>query len=147
MGDHQDIFLIYGFYFEVFREASRPVHPSKSSFNTPSFGEYRPLFRSDLHRYIHSFSVFNLDEFFKSSTIPCVSTASAQRWILHFCRLINMTAAHSVVNICGVHTNSKQIPHDIGYYMAFATFRFFPPSIPRSSFLFDVFTLWESIKP
>jgi len=46
-----------------------------------------------------------------------------------------------------VNNDRKQIAHNIGYNMVFAAFRFFPPSMPRSSAAAVVLTLCESINP
>ena len=49
------------------------------------------------------------------------------------------------MNIGGMNDYSKQMPHDIRYDVPLSAFRFFPPSMPRSSAAPVVFTLCESI--
>ena len=56
-----------------------------------------------------------------------------------------MDSGDRVMNIRGVNDNAKDISHRIGYDMAFSSFRFFPPSYPRSSPEPTVFTLCESM--
>ena len=56
-----------------------------------------------------------------------------------------VNAGNRVMNVRGVNDNAKNIPQRIGYDMPFSSFRFFPPSNPRSSPAPTVFTLCESM--
>ena len=56
-----------------------------------------------------------------------------------------VNAGNRVMNVRGVNDNAKKIAHRIGYDMSFSSFRFFPPSYPRSSPEPTVFTLCESM--
>ena len=46
-----------------------------------------------------------------------------------------------VMNVGSMNYHRQQIPHGIHYDVPFSAFRFFPPSIPRSSLAATVFTL------
>ena len=62
-------------------------------------------------------------------------------------RLRRENARFGVVEIGGMNHDSKQIAHHVDDNMSFASFCFFPPSMPRCSLAATVLTLWESMMP
>ena len=82
----------------------------------------------------------------KSAFISFIYTGTFDIRVLVYYRLVHMTATHCIVKISRMNFHGQKIPHDIGGYVAFASFRFFPPSMPRSSADDVVLTLWESIR-
>ena len=131
--------------FIIFTEASGVVEPGESTFHHPTPGKFLPLVRLDFLRNINIKVKLFLDIGDKSPSIPGVSAKSLKRRILLISLLCGKYPAFCIVNIGGMNDNRQQTTQHIHYDVPLSAFRFFPPSIPRSSLAATVFTLWESM--
>ena len=131
--------------FIIFTEASGVVEPGESTFHDPAPRKFFPLVRLDFFRNIN----ITVKLFFhigdKSTPISSVCTEFLDRRI----SLISLPGGgyptFCIVNIGGMNDNRQQTTQHIHYNVPLSAFRFFPPSIPRSSLAATVFTLWESM--
>jgi len=131
--------------FIVFAQTAGMVEPAQRAFDNPpprqDFPRVRGVFFGNFHAHEQSSVHFPN----KGSAIAVIRAKLLYgRPALE--RLDGrIDSGDRVMNIRGVNDNAKDIPHRIGYDMAFSSFRFFPPSYPRSSPGPSVFTLCESM--
>lgn len=141
MGDHNHSHSRRDRNFIVFAEASGMVEPGKGTLNDPAPRELFPLMRFDPFRYVHIKAKFLPDIGHKSPSIACVSTELLNRRIVLTGRSCGKNPRLRIMNIGGMDDYRQQIPQCIYNDVSFPPFRFFPPSIPRSSLAATVFTL------
>ena len=131
--------------FIVFAEAARMVKPAQRAFDNPSPGKDFPLMRGAFFWNFHAHEQSPVHFPNKSPAIPVIR-AEFQNCRPALERLdCRIDSGDRVMNVRGVNGNAKDIAHRIGYDMPFPSFRFFPPSYPRSSPEPSVFTLCESM--
>ncbi len=147
MGDLEHCFSRGDRDFIVLAKAARMVGPAKGTLDDPAPRKLFPFVRLDLFRYIDPHVKFLLQFPYKSAAIACVGAKPLNARILFYRFADRENARSGVVYICRVDRYGQQISHDIDYDMPLATFRFFPPSIPRSSLPATVLTLCESTSP
>ena len=130
--------------FKIFTETPGMVKPRESTFHHPAPGKLLPLMGLDFLRNINSKTklLFHLRD--KSTAISGVCTEFLDRRISLICSLRSSYPAFCIMNIGGMDMNRQQTTKHIYYNVPLSAFRFFPPSIPRSSLADTVFTLWES---
>ena len=141
VGDFNDSFGRINGNLIIFAEAARMVKPTESALNNPPPWKFFPLARLDFLRNVHANTKDFINIHNKSAAITRVSTEFLDRRISLERKQRWLYACYSVVDICGMHDNRKQISHDIYDYMPLSAFRFFPPSMPRSSLAAVVLTL------
>ena len=131
--------------FIVFAEASGMVEPGKCTFHHPAPRELLPLMRFDFLRNIHIKVELLLHIRNKSAPIAGIRTKLLDRRIPLMCPFSSSYPAFCVMNISGMNNDRQQTAKHIHYDVPLSAFRFFPPSIPRSSLAATVLTLWESM--
>ena len=129
----------------IFAEASGMVEPGEGTFDHPSPRELFPLMRFDFFRNINVKAELTLRIRNKSATISSICTELLDRRIPLIPWFRSKYPAFCVMNISGMNHNRQQAAQHIHYDVPLPAFRFFPPSIPRSSLAATVFTLWESM--
>ena len=131
--------------FIIFTETPGVVEPRESTFHYPAPGKFFPLVRLDFFRNIDLKAKLFLHIRNKSTPIPGVCAEFLDRRISCMSLSGGRYPTFCVVNISGMNGNRQQTAQHIHYDMPLSAFRFFPPSIPRSSLAATVFTLWESM--
>ena len=129
----------------IFTEPSGMIEPREGALNNPAPRKFLPLVRFDLLRNINAetkllFCIRN-----KSTSISSVCTDLLDRWAAFISPFCGGYPTLCVMNISGMNHNRQQTAQHIHYDVPLSAFRFFPPSIPRSSLAATVFTLWESM--
>ena len=131
--------------FIVFTQTAGVVEPAQRAFDNPTprrdFSFVRLTFFGDFHAHEQS-SVYFMNKY---SAIAVVRAEFLNGWPALKGLYRHVNAGNRVMNVRGVNDNAKNIPQRIGYDMPFSSFRFFPPSNPRSSPAPTVFTLCESM--
>ena len=95
---------------------------------------------------IHLYVVKCFKSISKMFSVSVVCTDSDNWWVVKKCFFKWEYSAFCVMDIYSVNMNSEEISHSICNYVPFSSFRFFPPSNPRFSLLYTVFTFCESIR-
>ena len=131
--------------FIIFAETSGVVKPGESTFHHPAPGKFFPLVRLNFLRNINHKAKLFLHIRDKSTPISSVCTEFLDRWIPLISSLGGRYPTFCVMNVGGMNGNRQQTAQHIHYNVPLSAFRFFPPSIPRSSLAATVFTLWESM--
>ena len=129
----------------IFAETSGMVEPGEGTFDHPSPRELFPLMRFDFFRNINVKAELTLRIRNKSATISSICTELLDRRIPTIPSFRSKYPAFCVMNIGSMNHNRQQTTQHIHYDVPLPAFRFFPPSIPRSSLAATVFTLWESM--
>ena len=129
----------------IFAEASGMVEPGEGTFDHPSPRELFPLMRFDFFRNINVKVKLTLRIRNKSATISSICTELLDRRIPPIPSFRSKYPTFCVMNIGSMNHNRQQTAQHIHYDVPLSAFRFFPPSIPRSSLAATVFTLWESM--
>ena len=131
--------------FIVFAQAAGMVEPADSTLNNPSPRQDFPFMKFAFFRNFYAHKQSSVHFMNKCSAIAVVRAKFLNGWpaLKGLYRRVN--AGNRVMNVRGVNDNAKKIAHGIGYNMPFSSFRFFPPSNPRSSPEPAVFTLCESM--
>ena len=129
----------------IFAETSGMVEPGEGTFDHPSPRELFPLMRFDFFRNINVKAELTLRIRNKSATISSICTELLDRRIPPIPSFRSEYPAFCVMNIGSMNHNRQQTAQHIHYDVPLSAFRFFPPSIPRSSLAATVFTLWESM--
>ena len=129
----------------IFAETSGMVEPGEGTFDHPSPRELFPLMRFDFFRNINVKAELTLRIRNKSATISSICTELLDRRIPPIPSFRSKYPAFCVMNIGSMNHNRQQTAQHIHYNVPLPAFRFFPPSIPRSSLAATVFTLWESM--
>ena len=117
----------------IFAKAAGMVHPSESAFRYPTPAELFPCVRFDFFGNIHVNARNFADFRYKSTFISYVAAKALNGGILPVRRFCHANPGHRVMNVRRMDDNHKDISHNIRYDMPLSPFRFFPPSIPRSS--------------
>ena len=130
--------------FIIFTETSGVIEPRERTFNNPTPRKFFPLVGFDFLRNINRKSKLFLQIRDKSTAISCICAEFLDRRISLTCSLRSSYPTFCIMNIGGMNVNRQQTPKHIHYDVPLSAFRFFPPSIPRSSLAATVFTLWES---
>ena len=131
--------------FKVFAEASGMVEPGKGTFHHPAPREFLPLVRFDFLRNIDIKVELFLHIRNKSAPISGIRTKLLDRRIPLIRWFSSRYPTFCVMNIGSMNDYRQQAAKHIHYDVPLSAFRFFPPSIPRSSLAATVFTLWESM--
>lgn len=86
-----------------------------------------------------------LDRLLECPAVAGVRADALYAWIFFFA--FSNTAAPDLVSwvLAACAMTASRAAQNVGDYVALAAFRFFPPSMPRSSFAEVVLALWESI--
>ena len=129
----------------IFAETSGMVEPGEGTFDHPSPRELFPLMRFDFFRNVNVKAELTLRIRNKSATISSICTELLDRRIPPIPSFRSKYPAFCVMNIGSMNHNRQQTAQHIHYDVPLPAFRFFPPSIPRSSLAAPVFTLWESM--
>ena len=129
----------------IFAETSGMVEPGEGTFDHPSPRELFPLMRFDFFRNINVKAELTLRIRNKSATISSICTELLDRRIPPIPSFRSKYPTFCVMNIGSMNHNRQQTAQHIHYDVPLSAFRFFPPSIPRSSLAATVFTLWESM--
>ena len=79
-------------------------------------------------------------------SVSVISTDTNYSRVIKKCFFKGEYSAFCIMDICSVNMNCEEISHSICYYVPLSSFRFFPPSNPRFSLLYTVFTLCASIR-
>ena len=146
MGDYKPCDFGVFTDFIVFRESPGVRSPGKRSFNNPSLWRDFPFFRLDSFRDITDSVVF-VYMLYKRTSIAHIAAYAFYGWICFNHLVVHFYTANCVMDIRCVDCYGKKISHCVCYYMPFASFRFFPPSIPRPCALYIVLVLCESMIP
>ena len=131
--------------FIIFRESPGIIEPRKSTFNNPTPGKFFPLMRLDFFRDIYTKTQFLVHIRHKCSSISSICAEFMYARITHISFFCSGYTTFCIMHICSMDVNRKHTPQNVYHNMSFSSFRFFPPSIPRSSLASVVFTLCESI--
>lgn len=131
-------------YFIIFGKTVGVVDPRQRTLNNPPLGQDLP-FRFDAYRNIHAKPQYIGNILFKGLAVSRISTKPLNRWIGLKCFFRNQNSCLGIMYIGSMNYHRQQITHSIHYDVPFASFCFFPPSIPRSSAAEVVFTLCESM--
>ena len=131
--------------FIIFTEASGVVKPGEGTFHHPAPGKFFPLVWLDFLRNVNLKTKMFLHIRNKSTPVPSVCAEFLDRRISFISLSGGRYPTFCVVNIGGMNNNRQQTAQHIHYDVPLSAFRFFPPSIPRSSLAATVFTLWESM--
>ena len=128
--------------FIIFTETPGVVEPREGAFHHPAPGKFFPLVRLDCLRNINHKTKLFLCIGNKSTPIPSVCAEFLDRRI----SCISLSGGrYPTFCVMNMNNNRQQTAQHIHYDVPLSAFRFFPPSIPRSSLAATVFTLWESI--
>ena len=131
--------------FIIFAEASGVVKPGESAFHHPTPRKLFPLVWLDFLRNINIKAKLFLRIRNKSAPVSGVCAEFLDRRISLISLLGGRYSTFCIMNVGGMNDNSQQTAQHIHYDVPLSAFRFFPPSIPRSSLAATVFTLWESM--
>ena len=145
MGNNDHSFSGRNRNFIIFNEASGVVEPGESTFHHPAPGKRFPLMRHDFLRNINVKAKLFLHIRDKSPPISSVCAEFLDRWISLISLPGSRYSTFCIMYIGGMNHNRQQTTQHIYYDVPLSAFRFFPPSIPRSSLAATVFTLWESM--
>ena len=117
----------------VFAEAAGMVKPPKSALRDPTPAELFPRARLDFFGNIRMNARNFADFRYKSSFTAHVAAKALNGRILLARRFRRVNPGRRVMDVRRADSNRKDISCRIRYDMPLAPFRFFPPSIPRSS--------------
>ena len=117
------------------------IEPGESAFHHPAPRKLFPLLGLDFLRDIDSKAQLFFHIRDKSTPISSIGTELLNKWISLISLLRDRYPTFCIMNIGGVNDNRQQTTQHIHYNVPFSAFRFFPPSIPRSSLAATVFTL------
>ena len=131
--------------FIIFAEASGVIEPREGAFYHPSPRKFFPLMGLDFLSNINVEVKLFLQIRNKSTPVSSVRTELLNRRIPLIRSSGGRYATFCIMNIGSMNHNRQQAALHIHYNVPLSAFRFFPPSIPRSSLAATVFTLWESM--
>ena len=129
----------------ILTETPGMIEPGQGAFNQPAPRKFLPLMGLDFLWNINVEMELFLCIRNKGTSIPSVCAELLDRWISLIRLFCGRYSAFCVMNISSMNHNRQQATQHIYYDVPFSAFRFFPPSIPRSSLAATVFTLWESM--
>ena len=131
-------------YLIIFGKPAGIVEPSQRTFNNPPLGQDYPS-RFYACGYINSQAQFSENILLKRLAVSCIGTEPLNGWIFLEGVSRCQNTRLCIMYIGSMNHHRQQIPHGIHYDVPFASFCFFPPSIPRFSAAEVVFTLCESM--
>ena len=131
--------------FIIFTETSGVVEPRQSTFHHPAPGKFFLLVRLDFLRNVNLKTKMFLHIRNKSTPVSSICAEFLDRRISLISLPGGRYSTFCIMYIGGMNDNRQQTAQHIHYNVPLSAFRFFPPSIPRSSLAATVFTLWESM--
>ena len=129
----------------IFTEPSGVIEPGKGAFHQPTPREFFPLMGLNLLRNIHIKVKLFPHIGNKRSSISSIRTKPLDRRIPPTRPFCGGYPTFCIMDIGGMNHDRQQAAQRVYDDVSFSAFRFFPPSIPRSSLAATVFTLWESM--
>ena len=131
-------------YLVIFGKTTGIVDPSQRTLHDPPLGQNLPPgFRACNN--IGAKAKFSGNILLKRLAISRVRTEALNGWIFPKGIPCGQNTRLCIMDIGGMNHHRQQISHGVYYDVPFASFCFFPPSIPRSSAAEVVFTLCESM--
>ena len=103
--------------------------------------------RLDFLRNVHSKAKDFIHIQNKSAALACIGAELFDGRVTLTSKFCRLNARFRVVNVSRMDDDRKQISHHIYNDVPLSAFRFFPPSMPRSSLAATVLTLWASMIP
>ena len=120
------------------------IEPSQGTFNNPAFWQNFPSW-FDARGNINVQAQFPGNTLHKSLAVACVGTEALNGWIFLKSSSCYPNPRLCIMDVGSMNYHCQQITHCIHYDVPFASFCFFPPSMPRSFAAEVVFTLCESM--